>query len=401
MRPAKHLTIKSLLGKPVRTVVLMLLTALLGLTVFGGSMTVSSLRSGLGSLESRLGADVMVVPYSAATQKKFEDIILLRSTGYFYMDKKYMNEIAELESVGDISAQFYLASASSSCCSIPVQIIGFDPETDFTITPWINKSGGGKLGTYDVVVGNDLNAFVGDTLTFYGTEVKVAAKLDKTGTSFDTTVFTNADTIKELIRSSLELKMNDFGDVDPDRVVSTVLINAADGHSAEEVANDINLHVKRVKAYATKDMISGVSESLSGVSDVIGVLIGVVWVLGAVILLLAFTMSANERKKEFAVLRVLGASRGKLASMVLKEALLTGLTGGAVGTLIGLAAMLGFNGLIEESLGLPFLLPSVGVTAAYMLGALALTVLTGALAAAVSAFRISRLDTGVILRGDN
>ena len=401
MRPAKHLTIKSLLGKPVRTVVLMLLTALLGLTVFGGSMTVSSLRSGLGSLESRLGADVMVVPYSAATQKKFEDIILQGSTGYFYMDKKYMNEIAELESVGDISAQFYLASASSSCCSIPVQIIGFDPETDFTITPWINKSGGGKLGTYDVVVGNNLNAFVGDTLTFYGTEVKVAAKLDKTGTSFDTTVFTNADTIKELIRSSLELKMNDFGDVDPDRVVSTVLINAADGHSAEEVANDINLHVKRVKAYATKDMISGVSESLSGVSDVIGVLIGVVWVLGAVILLLAFTMSANERKKEFAVLRVLGASRGKLASMVLKEALLTGLTGGAVGTLIGLAAMLGFNGLIEESLGLPFLLPSVGVTAAYMLGALALTVLTGALAAAVSAFRISRLDTGVILRGDN
>ncbi len=401
MRPAKHLTIKSLLGKPVRTVVLMLLTALLGLTVFGGSMTVSSLRSGLGSLESRLGADVMVVPYSAATQKKFEDIILQGSTGYFYMDKKYMNEIAELESVGDISAQFYLASASSSCCSIPVQIIGFDPETDFTITPWINKSGGGKLGTYDVVVGNDLNAFVGDTLTFYGTEVKVAAKLDKTGTSFDTTVFTNADTIKELIRSSLELKMNDFGDVDPDRVVSTVLINAADGHSAEEVANDINLHVKRVKAYATKDMISGVSESLSGVSDVIGVLIGVVWVLGAVILLLAFTMSANERKKEFAVLRVLGASRGKLASMVLKEALLTGLTGGAVGTLIGLAAMLGFNGLIEKSLGLPFLLPSVGVTAAYMLGALALTVLTGALAAAVSAFRISRLDTGVILRGDN
>ena len=313
MRPAKHLTIKSLLGKPVRTVVLMLLTALLGLTVFGGSMTVSSLRSGLGSLESRLGADVMVVPYSAATQKKFEDIILQGSTGYFYMDKKYMNEIAELKSVGDISAQFYLASASSSCCSIPVQIIGFDPETDFTITPWINKSGGGKLGTYDVVVGNDLNAFVGDTLTFYGTEVKVAAKLDKTGTSFDTTVFTNADTIKELIRSSLELKMNDFGDVDPDRVVSTVLINAADGHSAEEVANDINLHVKRVKAYATKDMISGVSESLSGVSDVIGVLIGVVWVLGAVILLLAFTMSANERKKEFAVLRVLGASRGKHA----------------------------------------------------------------------------------------
>ncbi|MBR1423641.1 MAG: FtsX-like permease family protein [Ruminococcus sp.] len=401
MKGFKDLTVKSLLGKPVRTAILVLLTVLLTLTVLDGSLTESSLETGIDSLEARLGADVMVVPYSATTKQKFENIVLQGSTGYFYMGKNYVDEISRIEGVGEMSEQFYLASASTSCCSIPVQIIGYDPDTDFTITPWVKKSYGKKLDTYDVVVGNDLNAFVGDILYFYGVRVKVAAKLEKTGTSYDTTVFTNADTIKELIRSSLELKMNDFSDVDPDNVVSCVLINVADGYNAEEVTNNINLHVKKVKAIQTKEMISGVSDSLSGVSSVIGILIGAVWVLGAVIMLLAFTMSVNERKKEFAVLRVMGASRGKLASLVIKEALLIGLAGSLLGTLTGLVIMIGFGGLIEQLLGLPFLLPSAGAVIGYAIAAVALTVVTGADAAAVSAFRISRIDTGVILRGDN
>ena len=98
--------------------------------------------------------------------------------------------------------------------------------------------------------------------------------------------------------------------------------------------NDINIHVKKVKAVQTKEMISGISRSLQGTSDVIGVLIAAVWVLGLVILLLAFTMSVNERKREFAVLRVIGASQGKLASIVMQEALLTGLCGSVLGTVL-------------------------------------------------------------------
>ena len=74
-----------------------------------------------------------------------------------------------------------------------MQIIGFDPETDFSVQPWIRRSYGGELKKYDIVVGNDLNAFVGDTFKFYGTDCHVAAKLDKTGTSFDTTVFTDEE----------------------------------------------------------------------------------------------------------------------------------------------------------------------------------------------------------------
>ena len=391
---------RNLAGKPGRTAVLTLLTALLTLTVLGGSLIVSGLRKGLHSLEGRLGAEVMVVPYEATTQSKLEDIVLQGSTGYFYMDHAIYDKIAAREGVGQVSVQLFLASTSSGCCSIPVQIIGFDPETDFTVTPWIKRSRGGQLGERDIVVGNDLNAFVGDTLTFYGVECRVAAKLDKTGTRFDTTVFTNLDTIKMLIQSSLDLHMNDFQKLNPEKAVSCVLINPADGFSAEEVVNDINLHVKKVRAIRTKEMISGVSDSLAGISSVTGILIAAVWVLVVIILLLVFTMSVNERRREFAVLRVTGASRGMLARCVIQEALTVGLTGGAAGIVLGLLIVLPFNSLIEETLGLPFLLPGAGRIAVLCGAALLIAAAVSAAASALSAYRISRLDPAVILRGD-
>ena len=397
----KSLTLKNLCGRPPRTAALLILAALLSFAVFAGTMMTASLGTGLDSLEARLGAEVMVVPYEAATKKKFEDVILQGSTGYFYMDKSKLREISELETVGEVSPQLYLASTGSSCCSIPVQIIGFDPETDFTVTPWIKKSGGGELKKFDIVVGNDLNAFVGDTLSFYGVECRVAAKLDKTGTSYDTTVFTGIDTISELIRSSLDKGMNDFKSLDPENIVSCLLINSAEGADPEETMNDINLHVKKVKALRSKNMISGISSSLAGVSGMIRTLMIAVWVLGVVIMLLAFTMSVNERRKEFAVLRVMGSSRGKLAGMVMSEALAICLAGSAVGCTIGLLVLIPFSGAIEQKLGLPYLTPGAGAVAGYILGTLLLSAISGAIAAALSAIRMSRIDTGLILRGDN
>ena len=221
----------------------------------------------------------------------------------------------------------------------------------------VRRSYGGQLGDLDIVVGSDLNAFVGDHLSFYGVDCRVAAKLDKTGTSYDTAVFTNENTIKTLINSSVERGMNDFK-VDPDSVVSCILINVDDEHTVEEVLNDINIHVRKVKAVQTKDMITGISDSLKGVSKMIGGLVAAVWVLGLIILLLAFTMSVNERKKEFAVLRVVGASQRKLSSIVLSEAVMTCLSGSFAGTVLGLIIIIPFNKFIEELLGLPFLLPA-------------------------------------------
>lgn len=400
MKQKLELAVKNVLNRPMRSTALVLLMAFLSFTAFSVTIVISSLQKGFTSLEERLGADIMVVPYEAGTRSSLTDIVLQGNTGYFYMNGEVMDKIASMDGIGRITAQYYLASASSSCCSIPVEIIGFDPETDFVITPWIRKSNGKAPGYLDAVVGNDLNAFVGDTLTFYGTDVRVAAKLDKTGTKYDTAVFTDRETIRALIQSSLDKKLNQYAGINAGNVVSCVLVDVAEDADVETVLNDINLHVRKVKAVRTGSMIEGIAGSLDGISRIAGVLSVFIWILTLIILTIAFYMMANERKKEFAILRVIGASRKDLSLIVLLESAALSLAGSMAGVLAGLLAVLPFSGAIEQALQLPFLLPGAGQIAVNAAVAGLLSVLFGAVSSSAAAYRIAGSDTGTILRSE-
>ena len=402
MRSINSLPIKNLVRKPARSLALIFISAFLALSAFGGTVMVMSLSNGINSLSARLGADIIVTPYAATSQVSYDSVIIQGKPGQFYMDSKYYEEIkTEIEGIDKITAQFYLASAKASCCSSRLQIIGFDPATDFSIQPWVEKSYSDKLGLYDAVVGSDVTPNTDMTVEIYGKTLHVQAVLDKTGTELDSALYVDIDTMKELIRAHNEKNPNQEKTIDPDNVVSSILIKVADGYDIDEVAGDINLHVRQVKAIRTQNMISGVSESLSGVSAAVSVLMVVVWILSAVILSIVFTMNINERKKEFAVLRVLGASRVKLAGLVFREAALYGFLGSLLGAGMTVLITALFTPAIENMIGLPFLLPPVPVM--LIVGALTvvLTVAAGAVTAASSAVKISKIDTGLILRGDD
>ena len=398
MKKIVFLAYKNIMKRPVRTTALVLLAAILALSIFAGAVVVKSLSNGFASLENRLGADIMVVPYEATTKQKLENIVLQGNTGYFYMDLKYLDEISQIEGIGKISPQYYLASVKAGCCSIPVQIIGFDPKTDFSITPWIKKASTTDVGYLDVVVGNDLNAFVGDKLSFFGVEVNVVAKLDKTGTSYDTEVFTTQETIRTLIDASLNKQLNEYANINSGNIVSCILIDVADGYDVDEFVNNINVHYKKLRAIRATNMISGVSDSLTAASDIARILVVVVWIVALVIMVVAYILLTGERKKEFAVLRAIGASRKKLSQIVLAEGVGISFVGSAIGVLIAMLIILPFSGYIETKLSVPFLLPGVLMIVAAALLAIVLATLTGALSAGTAARKISRLDTGTILR---
>ena len=166
----------------------------------------------------------------------------------------------------------------------------------------------------------------------------------------------------------------------------------------ETVLNDINLHVRKVKAVRTGSMIEGIAGSLDGISRIAGVLSVFIWILTLIILTIAFYMMANERKKEFAILRVIGASRKDLSLIVLLESAALSLAGSMAGVLAGLLAVLPFSGAIEQALQLPFLLPGAGQIA--VTAAVAGLLLFGAVSSSAAAYRIAGADTGTILRSE-
>ena len=389
---------KNLRRKPVRTAALVLLSAFLALSVFGGSVIVSGLRRGLESYGKRLGADVVAVPYQARTKGTFESILLQGIPGTFYMDERYYDEICAVDGVEMAAPQFYLASTSAGCCSVPVQIIGFDPARDFTVQPWIRESCGADLGDGDLIVGSRLTVPKDGTLTFYGTPCRVVARLDRTGTGLDTAVYANMATIKAMMKNAEALGFRYLTDLDPDHAVSAVMIRVAEGYEPQEVADQINVYVRHVEASPAAAMLSSIAAGLTGVSRIIGVLVALIWVLAVVILIIAFALISHERAKEFAVLRVLGASRRMVAGLLLTESAAVSVLGSALG--LGLAALIvfPFGGAVSEALALPYLLPGTGTVIALAAGAFLLSVLSGALSGAVSAWRVSKSDAGLLLR---
>lgn len=394
-----QLPLRNLLRRPGRTAALVLLTAFLALSVFGGSIVVRSLRGGLDSLQARLGADIIVMPAEAESKVSFKNLLLQGTTGAFYMDASALDRVREVEGVEIAAPQTFLASLKADCCAVKVQVIGIDPDVDFTMKPWIDQSYSRDLGDMDVAVGCDVTADVGQSLRIYDQNTHVVAKLARTGTGLDTAVYCAMDTMKALLAAAEEKGVSHrITSEGSDEVVSAVYVKVKEGYDVGKVNNALNGHVRKATAVRARSMFTDVSDSLSGVSRTVALLIGAVWALAFAVLLVAFAMMVNERRREFAVLRLLGASRRGLCGLMLAESALCSLAGGLLGVAVAALIVFPFTTLIETKLGLPYLAPSATAVLALALGTVLATLLVGALASAWSAWRLSRTDPGTTLR---
>ena len=238
--------------------------------------------------------------------------------------------------------------------------------------------------------------------TAYDERCKVVGRLAATGTGLDTAVYCNLSTMKTLLAAAEEKGVSHKVSSDEsDDQISAIYVKVKDGYDIGQVNSKIQGHTRKCSAVRTKSMLTDVSDSLSAISGTVATLIGAIWLLALVILVVAFVMIANERKREFAVLRLLGTSRTMLGGMVLKESVLCSLAGGILGVLTASMLVFPFTTLIETSLGLPYLRPSVGTILALALASLAATVLAGSLASSWASFRLSRVDPGTVLREGN
>ncbi|NEG96166.1 FtsX-like permease family protein [Bifidobacterium sp. SMB2] len=392
------LPLENLRRKPFRTTSLIVVVAILAAAFFGGSILALNLNKGLKSMEERLGADLMVVP--SGSQGKAEALLTNGNPNTFYFTNDIGERVQGFDGVEQATEQTYIASLAAECCDEKVQIVGFNPETDFVIEPWIASQYDGTLGEGEVIVGSSINVSADNTIKLYNHVFPVKAQLARTATGLDSSVFISDGTVPDMVSYANKVTVRgSIPDEYADKAVSSVLVRLQPGYSAEQVAEEISKSdLKGVGFVYPGGVTSTTKTSLNTILAYVAVFLAVFWVLALIVLLAVFSSSVNERKKEFASLRIMGATRGMLTRIVLGESALIGLVGGVIGIASASLVVFPFSGAIGKELELPYL--QVGVVPCLLLivGSLAFAVVTGALASLASAFRLGRPEAYLTLR---
>lgn len=372
MKPVTSMTIvkSSLFRRPLRSIGLSAVVALLCAAIFGGLILSSSMNRGLDTLEKRLGADVMVVRYGY--ESKAQGAILRGEPTTFYLDPGALDAISQVEGVAAASPQIYVATLSAGCCSYPLQLIGIDPATDFTVTPWITGQIKGALADGEIVVGSKISADVGSELQFFKRVYKVVGKLENTGMGFDTSIFMNITTAKQAAHDAARVSSQELQDNDD--LISAVLVDVADGYDVKEVANNIlRAHAAEyhLDTVVSDNMFNEVSSSIRNFTSYIRFFEIMIAVLTVLILLIVFSVTINSRRAEFSMYRVIGATKGRIFSLILLESFVISIIGAFIGIVVMSEIIFPFSNAISQSIGVPFLMPSV----ASILSAAAVSVL--------------------------
>ncbi|CAM1377762.1 hypothetical protein FF3_00166 [Fretibacterium fastidiosum] len=382
--------------RPGRSACLIAAVLLLSFFLCAGSALFMGLSSGAESMANRLGADVMVVP--EGYDPHVDSILLSGEPSSFYLPGDVLELLGGVEGIARMSPQVFLATLRASCCSYPLQLIGVDFDTDFIIKPWLDGELRRALTDGEAVVGCRVVGETGETLKFFGKELRIAGRLHQTGMGFDAAVFVTRPTIVALAREAERIFKHPL--TSDDSLISAVMIKLESGHDSVATAQEINRRFNGRGIYAlfSKKFVNSIGANLAAVSWVLKGVGALVWLLAACVIALLFAVTLAERRREMGVLRALGASRGKLVCLVLGEALLESLWGASLGVLLAIAALATLASGLASALRMPFLLPSPLVLSLLATGSLATAVLTGLLSALSAALRAGRTDISAAMR---
>lgn len=380
--------------KTFRTLALAFIVAIFSFMLYVGSMVSVNLNNGIESLSARLGADLLVVPQGEG--KKIESVLLRANPSNFYLPDTLLREVRQLPGVEKASAQLFLASLEAQCCTVKVQLIGLDQKSDFVVTPWMRQSFDRDLQDGEVIVGDYIFGAIGDNIKFFNHELKIVSRLAPTGMGFDSSVFMNMNTLRELAKTAM-----------PDRVEeinhshSAILVRVKQGVDpisiSDQLLDRLGLGADVNFVFAS-NMMSDTADKLRSITTFLYGLAGGLWVIAAAIMFIVFAFAFNERQKEFATLRALGASKAKVIRLVLTESFMTSAMGTAVGVLFGVLVMSLFTVSISKTIGLPYLAPTVAETVQVAVLTFIAGLVTCPLASIQTIWRISRRDIYTSLR---
>ncbi len=236
-------------------------------------------------------------------------------------------------------------------------------------------------GPGEVIVGQDFanvaHVGVGDSVTIFGRDLRIAGISASEGNLLNTVVFVSFD---------------DFAKAHPvANVVSFVLVRTAPGASADAVAKSIELSVPGVSALSRPAFAQQERQLVMAMAgDVITMMNAIGFAVGLAVVALTVYVATLSGRREYGLLKALGARGRVLYGIVLAQA--------------GLSVALGFLAALSFTAALAVLVPVAGLPltlsiepASVLTVALVATVIAG-VASVLPVRQVAGIDPAIVFK---
>jgi putative ABC transport system permease protein len=356
---------------------------------FAAFVTGWSLRDGIATSFSRMGADLVVVPVDTLVNIT-STLLTVQPTDQEF-DASLGEKLWTIPGIAQVAPQRIVRAEVEGR---PINLIAFDPAADFTVQPWLPEGQRPILTTQSLIAGERVENKPGAVLDICGRSMVIEARLGKTGVGpFDDSYFLSFPALDALIASRQQISVaagmpisakpvalaqavdplavlathhhagsagpiNCLPDLAPGPV-SAFLLQLSPAASAGSVKFAVG-QIPGLKIVAGNPVFTASRQALGSLFWGIAVFAGLLLLALLFLVTLLFSAIVQERYREIGLLRAMGAQPGQIMSIILIEAGLITSLGGLLGLGFGLSLVLAFArslGLYFASLGVPFAWP--------------------------------------------
>jgi putative ABC transport system permease protein len=397
-----ELGLQNLGRRKARTSLLVASVAISCAIVFTAVVMMRSIETSVAVGFSRLGADLMIVAQNALTNITVA-LLTVEPTDQT-LDADLLDR-ARITGIGRAAPQrvFRTEQSDFGGQGESVDLIGYDPERDFTVQPWIAERLGRPMQPGEVILGAARNLPLGSEIVLFGKPFRVYARLGRTGMgTHERGVFIPSSALLALAPAIRERTGQMPPMLEPGKV-SGFLIELAPGATELQARFALLSHLSGVKVVTGGSLLTGIRQGVTALLGGSLALVSMMFASTALMVSVLFSAITTERRYEFGLLKAIGARRTQIVGMLLIEAIVATGGGGVIGVAFGVLLLR----LFEHSLvyyltqmGVPFLwldrMNTIVVAVACVLGA----ALIGAIGALTPAWRVSRHDPYDLIRGE-
>jgi putative ABC transport system permease protein len=391
-------------NKPGRNLATLFCFAFIASNIFSGQFLIAGAAGSVERGVTRMGADHLVVPsqymvFLRGAGPNNTIAIVMAEPSNYRIKSDIMVKIGNVPGVSAMSPQLYVSTLNLPELSPePVDIYGIDPETDFTIQPWLKKPLNNQLKPGEVIVGSGVAGDVSTRISAGGRIYTIAGRLDPTQSSIDRTIFLRLDDAYALAAIKGIVPLSAPRIVPGD--VNAVLIRDSNREDREVVGTRIRRLLssspdyKYVSVIGRHFTLDPVAEDIQAIPGLLSSISAFVVIIALPLIALIAAMVAHERQREIGLLKAMGAKRNIVFFLVIAESLVLSATGGIIGVGVSLCAFFLMNalGILNSALQVSFRMPPLMEIGSMAGLALLVVIVIGSVASLWPAYQSSMMN---------